>query len=123
MKDRLDHRYKATRIYLSTGKGEPVYRRRAFPFIDRILGGQHRWIHKTPEQYFSDDEYEEATEACRILSFTGEESFTDVRQTYIQLSRGSKDDLATGWHPDHGGHPRAFDILNRAYTIFKEANQ
>ena len=120
---KLDRRYNKTKIYLATGKGEPVYRRRAFPYIDKVLGRQYRWINKSPEQYFGDDVYEEARLAFKILSFTGKESFRTIRKTYLLLSRGSNNEGFDGWHPDCGGHDRAFNILNHAYTIFKEANQ
>lgn len=119
MKDNLDRRYKATRIYLETGEGEPVYKQRAFSHINNVL--RRGWYTKSPEEYFSNDQIKEAKEAMRILSFTGEESIREVRKQYIKLSQGSSKDNKPGWHPDTGGHDRAFDILNHAYKIFKEA--
>lgn len=123
MEDILDKRYKATRIYLDSGKGEPVYKKKAFSHISTVLGPNFKWITKSPEEYFSSDRIAEAKQAMRILSFTGEESFREVRKTYIRLSKGSHTDSKPGWHPDSGGHPRAFDILNHAYKIFKEAQE
>ena len=118
----LDQRYKKTQIYLANGTGKPVYKRRAFPFIDKVLGAQRYWIDKTPEEYFGDNRHEEIRLALKILSFTREQSYTDVRQTYLSLSKGSANDSVPGWHPDCGGHPGAFAILNHAYNIFKEAS-
>lgn len=121
-KQNLDKRYKKTQLFLSKGIGEPVYKRRAFPYIDKVLGRQYKWIHKSPEEYFGNERYEEIKLALSILSFSREESFGDVRKRYIRLSQGSYSDNVPGWHPDCGGHPGAFAILNHAYNIFKEAS-
>lgn len=118
----LDKRYKQTIDYLTTGKGEPVYKKNAFPFINKILGPQFKWINKSVEEYYSTDQIQEAKQAMRILSFSGEESFQELRKRYTLLSRGKNKENIPGFHPDCGGHSRAFDILNRAYSIFKEAD-
>lgn len=118
----LDKRYKATRIYLKSKKGEPVFKKDGLSHINKILGPESEWRYKTPEEYYSEDRIEEAVQAMEILSFTGKESLKDIKKIYIQLSKGSIRKNIAGFHPDSGGHPRAFDILNHAYNIFKNAN-
>lgn len=119
----LDKRHKKTKLWLAKGIGEPVYKLRAFPLIDKVLGGQHKWIDKSPEEYFGDDRNEEIKLSLKILSFNRGQTFRDVRKRYLQLSQGNSSQGVAGWHPDCGGHPRAFAILNHAYNIFKEASQ
>ena len=114
----LDKRYKRTKEYLENKEGKPVYKRRAFSFIDKVLGPQYKWINKTPEEYFK---YDEAKLACRIFKFKGDESFSIIKSRYQKLSKGDWRENKRGWHPDMGGHPSAFAILNHAYNIFKEA--
>ena len=110
-------RHNASKVYVATGLGQPVYKKGAYQHICRILGPLHTWIDKTPEEYFTD----ELKQAVHILSFSSTDSFKSVRTRYLKLSRGSYEDNCSGWHPDTGGHDRAFDILNHAYNIFKEA--
>jgi len=117
----LDKRYNRTKLYLSNKSVKPVYRRRAFPFIDKVLGPQYKWINKTLEEYFG-DEQQELQLVIKILSFSGRETFQEVRRRYLYLSRGNHSNNNCGWHPDCGGHPDAFAILNHAYNVFKEAN-
>jgi len=117
----LDKRYNSTRNYLKTKQGEPVFKKGALEHINTVLGPELNWRFKTPEEYYSEDRLEEAKQAMQILSFTGEESFKIVRKRYLRLSQGSTANNIPGFHPDTGGHPRAFDILNHAYTIFKNA--
>ncbi len=98
-----------------------MYKPRAFSYIDRILGPRKKWISKSPEEYFSTDELTEAKQACKILSYDGNQSFNAVKKTYYSLCRGTIGN-ADGWHPDYGGHESAFSILNHAYSIFKSAH-
>jgi len=121
MEKYLDKRHKATIDYLKTGKGNPVYKRSAFPHIRKVLGPIRNWVNLSAEEYFSEDIYEEARQAMRILSFNRESTYRDVRQTYIKLSQGNSNTNVLGWHPDAGGHNGAFAILNHAYTLFKNA--
>jgi hypothetical protein len=81
-KDLLDIRYKSTQTYLQTGEGVPVYKKNAFKFINKKLGPQFKWINKSPEEYFGDNQVEEAVKAFKILNFTGKESFKDIKTTY-----------------------------------------
>lgn len=119
--EKLDKRYKKTKEYLQYRIGEPVYKRRAFPFIDKILGPQFKWINKEPEEYFGNDERTRAAKVCKIFSFTGEESFSIIKARYRKLSKGDSKKGTPGFHPDAGGHGSAFAILNYAYNLFKEA--
>lgn len=121
MEEYLDKRCKATIDYLATGKGSPVYKRSAFPHIRKVLGPVREWANLSAEEYFSDNEYEEAKQAMRILSFTRESTLRDVKQEYRRLSQGNTKKSIPGWHPDVGGHAGAFAILNHAYNIFKQA--
>lgn len=117
----LDKRYKSTREYLESGKGEPVFKHGALNHINKLLGPELEWRYKTTEQYYGKDRIEEARKAFRIFSFTGDESYSSIKKQYRRLSQGSYSEGVPGFHPDTGGHPRAFDILNHAYKIFKEA--
>lgn len=117
----LDKRYKSTREYLESGRGEPVFKRGALNHINKLLGPELEWRYKTTEQYYGEDRIEEARKAFRIFSFTGDESYSSIKKKYRRLSQGSYSEGVHGFHPDAGGHPRAFDILNHAYKIFKEA--
>lgn len=112
-KDLLDLRSKQTLIYLKEGKGSPIYKKNAFPFINKILGPQYKWLNKSIEEYFTEDRMQEGLIAIKILNFTGKESFSLVRKNYINLSKR--------FHPDMGGHNSAFNILNNAYLVFKRA--
>lgn len=107
----LDKRYKATKNYINNKEGFPIYKKRAFIFIDKILGPQYKWINKNPEEYFSTNALLEAQQVIKIFNFKGHESLKDIRQVYINMSKS--------WHPDCGGHSNAFDILNHSYLIFK----
>ena len=117
----LDKRYKSTTEYLKNGKGEPVFKKGALDHINKVLGPELTWRYKTPEEYYSDDRIKEAKQAMSILSFHRECTLRDVKQSYRRLSQGNSSQGVPGFHPDTGGHPRAFDILNHAYRIFKEA--
>lgn len=118
----LDKRYKKTQRFLDSGKGEPVYRKRAFTFIDKILGPQYKWINKSPEEYFTDDEYEEARKAINILRFNSTDNLRSVKARYRKLSKGDYQKGEPGFHPDSGGHSSAFAILEHAYRIFERAH-
>jgi hypothetical protein len=107
----LDKRFNKTKRYLNTKKGSPVYKKRGFKNIDKILGPQYKWIDKAPLEYFSLDPTKEALIAINLFNFKEEKSFRDLRDTYINLSRLM--------HPDNGGHSSAFDIINHAYNFFK----
>lgn len=109
----LDKRYKVTKKFISNKEGTPIYKKRAFFFIDKVLGPQYKWINKSPEEYFSNDVYLEALQAIKILNFTGKETLKEVRKKYINMSKQ--------WHPDCGGHSSAFNILNYSYIIFLSA--
>jgi len=117
----LDKRYNSTKTYLKTKEGEPVFKKGALDHINKVLGPELNWRYKTPEEYYSNDRIEEAKQAMSILSFHRECSLRDVKQTYRRLSQGDSSQNVPGFHPDTGGHPRAFDIINHAYRIFKEA--
>lgn len=110
-KELLDKRYKSTLNYIENNKGTPVFKKKAFNNINKILGPQYKWINKTPEEYFSGDVNKEAIEAIKILKFKPNSSIKDVRNTYIKLS--------ILMHPDKGGHDSAFNILNYAYNLLK----
>lgn len=110
----VDRRYKASQLYIKTKHGLPIYKKGAFPFINNILGKEYKWVNKSPKEYF--DSFSptcEALIAIKILNFTGKESFKEIRNRYINLSKK--------FHPDTGGHPDAFNILNYSYMIFKHA--
>lgn len=109
----LDKRYKVTKQYIESKKGSPIYKRRAFFFIDKVLGPQYKWIDKSPEEYFDSNISIEGLQAIKILNFTGKESLKEIRKNYINKSKE--------WHPDCGGHASAFNILNHAYQIFIKA--
>jgi hypothetical protein len=109
---KIDKRYKASQIYLLTKEGEPVYKADAFFFINKILGPQKTWINKSPEEYFKEDIKEEAIQAIKILNFKPTHSLKEIRKSYLSLAKS--------WHPDKGGHDRAFNILNNAYLILKQ---
>lgn len=109
----LDLRYKQTIIYLKHNIGIPVYKKKAFSSINKILGPQYKWLNKSVEQYFTDDVIKEAQIAIKILNFTGKESFFMIKKNYLGLCKI--------FHPDKGGHKDAFNILNNAYVVFKKA--
>jgi len=117
----LDKRHRVTIDYLESGRGEPIYKRSAYPHIRKVLGPVRNWVHLSAEEYFSEDEYEEARQAMHILSFNRGCTLRDVKQTYRRLSQGNSSKGILGWHPDVGGHCGAFAILNHAYNIFKGA--
>lgn len=117
----LDKRYKSTQNYLNSGKGEPVFKKGALDHINNILGPELNWRYKSSEEYYGKDRIEEARKAMRIFCFTGEESYNSIKQRYRRLSQGLSSENIPGFHPDTGGHPRAFDILNHAFNIFKQA--
>jgi len=109
----LDRRFKKTIIYLTTGKGAPIYKKSSFKNISKILGPQSEWINILPEEYFGDDPVVAATKAIKILNFSSNDSLFTIKQKYKTLSKT--------FHPDRDGHPNAFAILNQAYSIFKNA--
>ena len=129
--DNIDFRFKQSQEFIKNKTGTPVYKRRAFSYINKILGPQYKWINKSPEEYFykeglsqEQQEIQELQRAAKILRFTGESSFQDIKKTYKQLSKGIWVDHCSGtndtaFHPDLGGHPDAFAILNHAYNLFK----
>jgi hypothetical protein len=121
LKEILDKRFKSTQKYLNSGKGEPVFKKGALNHINKILGPELNWRYKSLEEYYGEDRIEEAKKALRIFSFTGNESYSLIKNRYRKLSQGSYSEGIPGFHPDTGGHPKAFDILNHAYKIFKEA--
>lgn len=123
LKDYYDKRYKSTIDYINTGKGQPKFKRLAFPNIRKILGPLDNWIYNSCEEYFSEDVYEEVKQAMSILSFTKDCNFKSIKNNYYKLCRGDNKLGIEGWHPDSGGHKTAFDILNHAYNIFKNANK
>jgi hypothetical protein len=110
-KDILDKRFNLTKNYLANNKGRPIYKRKCFSFINNVLGPQYKWINKSPSEYFNSSLELEAIQAIKILNFKGVETFKEVRNNYIKMSKE--------WHPDCGGHSSAFDILNYAYNLFK----
>lgn len=109
--ENLDKRFNKTKHYLSIKKGSPVYKKRGFKNIDKILGPQYKWIDKAPSEYFSLNPTKEALIAINLFNFKEGKSFRDLRDTYINLSKLM--------HPDNGGHSSAFDIINHAYNFFK----
>ena len=133
MIEKIDLRFKKSQDFINDNIGEPVYKRRAFSYIDKILGPQYKWIDKSPEEYFYEEglsqekqEIQELQRSANILRFTSGTSFQDIKKTYKELSRGfrssdsNNNDIVCAWHPDLGGHPSAFAILNHAYNNFKE---
>lgn len=137
--DNIDLRFKQSQDFINKGIGKPVYKRRAFSHINKILGPQYKWINKTPEEYFygeenklsqEEKEVQELQRAADILQFRGGTTFSNIKQTYKNLSRGfSRNNTSSpitnkcGFHPDCGGHDAAFAILNHAYNIFKTINE
>ena len=135
MNNKIDLRYKQSQDFINKGIGKPVYKRRAFSYIDKILGPQYKWINKSPEEYFykeglsqEEQEIQELQKSADILRFTSGATFEDIKKTYKELSRGctrtncNKPSDLCGFHPDLGGHSSAFAILNHAYNIFKTIN-
>lgn len=111
--NKLDIRYKQTQQFILTKQGAPIYKKGAFPFINKILGPQYKWLNKSIEEYFTDNSIKEARISIKILGFSGKESFIDIKKRYYLLSKQ--------FHPDNGGHNSAFNILNNAYLVFKIA--
>lgn len=135
MNDKIDLRYKQSQDFINKGIGKPVYKRRAFSFINKILGPQSKWINKSPEEYFTDEtlsqeeqEIQELKKAAEILGFTSRTTFKDIKKKYWTMAKGDAEFSLYGnycsnaWHPDLGGHPNAFAILNHAYNLFKQIN-
>lgn len=106
-----DKRFNKTLNYIITKQGSPVYKKRAFKYIDKVLGPQYKWINKSPQEYFSSDVNTEALQAIKIFNFKEDLSFKDIKDIYLNLSKR--------WHPDKGGHASAFNILNYAFILFK----
>lgn len=121
-KQLLDKRYKKTQEYLLNPKtgGPPIYRVRAFPLIDKVLGRQYKWINKTPEEYYGKDKRAIQT-AIQVFRFTPDTPFKKVKLLYKKLAYGNPQNNIPGLHPDRGGHPSAFIILEYGYRLFEEA--
>ena len=117
MNNKIDLRFKESQDFINKGIGKPVYKRRAFSFINKILGPQYKWINKSPEEYFHtnltglEHKKAELKKAAFILNFTADSSFKNIKANYRNLSKQ--------FHPDTGGHNSAFAILNYAYNIFR----
>ena len=137
MNNKIDLRYKQSQDFINKGIGKPVYKRRAFSYIDKILGPQYKWIDKSPEEYFYEEglsqeeqEIKELQKSADILGFTSGTTFKDIKKKYKELSKGTWVNHCSGtykyntggFHPDQGGHSSAFAILNHAYNVFKTIN-
>ena len=121
-REELDKRYNATKQYLKTGKGKPIYRKYAFPHIRKILGPNYKWITKSVEEYYGNERLKELEKAIYILNFQSENTFREIKKKYWMMAKGNSKKNIRGWHPDMDGHEGAFDLLTHAYNIFKEAN-